>query len=276
MRKIIYDFGSNNGDDIPYYLKKSDLVVAVEANPSLCEMIQARFSNEIKQGRVAVENFVLTDGKESGGVLFYQHKTDHVLSQFPRPADIKNFDKVLLPSKSVLQVISEYGDPHYIKIDIEHYDETILRVLFENNISPPFISAESHSIEVFALLVATGRYDAFKLVEGGLVSRSYRNHKIKTAKEGETYSFPHHSAGPFGEDVLGEWMTANNFHRLLGLSGLGWKDIHATNIVEANDNSSIRMRDYFKEAFKNKIQSAARPFIPKPLRPVISRFLSSI
>jgi len=23
MKKIIYDFGANNGDDIPYYLKKS-------------------------------------------------------------------------------------------------------------------------------------------------------------------------------------------------------------------------------------------------------------
>jgi predicted O-methyltransferase YrrM len=36
-KKIIYDFGSNNGDDIPYYLLKSDLVIAVEANPALCD-----------------------------------------------------------------------------------------------------------------------------------------------------------------------------------------------------------------------------------------------
>ena len=47
MKKIIYDIGSNNGDDIPYYLLKSDLVIAIEANPKLCDLIQKKFSKEI-------------------------------------------------------------------------------------------------------------------------------------------------------------------------------------------------------------------------------------
>ena len=42
MKKIIYDLGSNNGDNIPYYLLKSDLVIAVEANPKLCEIIKKK------------------------------------------------------------------------------------------------------------------------------------------------------------------------------------------------------------------------------------------
>lgn len=46
-KKIIYDVGANNGDDIEYYLKKSDLVIALEANPKLCEIIQDRFKSEI-------------------------------------------------------------------------------------------------------------------------------------------------------------------------------------------------------------------------------------
>ena len=40
MKKIIYDFGANNGDNIEYYLLKSDLVIAVEANPELCDFIK--------------------------------------------------------------------------------------------------------------------------------------------------------------------------------------------------------------------------------------------
>jgi hypothetical protein len=36
-RKVIHDIGANNGDDIPYYLKKADIVVAVEADPVLCD-----------------------------------------------------------------------------------------------------------------------------------------------------------------------------------------------------------------------------------------------
>ena len=45
MKKIIYDFGANNGDDIPYYLMKADEVIAVEANPKLCDVIKNRFSS---------------------------------------------------------------------------------------------------------------------------------------------------------------------------------------------------------------------------------------
>ena len=45
--KLIFDIGSNNGDDILYYLHKADLVVAVEANPKLCKLISKRFNKEI-------------------------------------------------------------------------------------------------------------------------------------------------------------------------------------------------------------------------------------
>ena len=55
MKKIIYDIGSNNGDDIPYYLLKSDLVVAIEANPQLCNLINQRFKSEIDEGKLVVE-----------------------------------------------------------------------------------------------------------------------------------------------------------------------------------------------------------------------------
>ena len=62
QQTIIYDFGSNNGynNNIPYYLKKADIVVAVEANPSLCQHIANRFSPVINDGRLFVENCVLT------------------------------------------------------------------------------------------------------------------------------------------------------------------------------------------------------------------------
>jgi len=265
VKKIIYDFGSNCGDNIPYYLKKCDLVVAVEADPSLCAVIQSRFSDEIRLGKLAVENFVLTDQEKSTDVFFYRHKVSR-RSQFPKPRDITNFETILLPSKSVSKLISEYGEPYYIKIDIEHYDEVILRCLFQNGIKPAFISAESHSIEVFALLVAHGGYNAFNLVEGKLVSSSYRDHQISTTSGTERYSFPHHSAGPFGDDIIGPWMTANNFHRLLTLSGLGWKDVHASNVIQANDSSSVGIFEFFAVYFKNKIVEAIRALTPKIFR----------
>lgn len=233
MKKIIYDFGANNGDDIPYYLLKSDFVVAVEANPVLCDLINVRFGTEVQAGRLVVENCVVTAEAGGGSIEFYVHKSNHVLSQLPPPSPnyALHFEKVVLPSKSVSEIIKTHGDPYYIKIDIEHYDAQVLRALFSAGIFPPFISAESHSIEVFTLLVAQGRYNAFKLVDGRSVSQVYSSRLITCDNQGKQikYSFPFHSAGPFGDDVDGAWVTADSFLRILALEGLGWKDIHATN-----------------------------------------------
>ncbi|MFP5236734.1 MAG: FkbM family methyltransferase [Acidobacteriota bacterium] len=230
-RKIIYDFGANNGDDIPYYLKKADLVVAVEANPSLCRGIEARFAAEIRAGRVQVENCVLVGEGEAPEVYFYLHKRHHVLGQFPKPDAnvIADYDQILLPSRRVLDVLRRYGDPYYVKIDIEHSEEAILKELFRNGIRPPFLSAEAHSIKVFALLAGLGDYKAFKLVDGPTVATQYKDHVLSPS--GERYSFPPHSAGPFGEDVAGDWLSADDLFERLADQGLGWKDIHATNLM---------------------------------------------
>ena len=266
-KKIIYDFGSNNGDDIPYYLLKGDVVVAVEANPVLASGIKNRFQKEISSGRLHVENCVLTADEHSGEVPFYihKHKDGHVLSQFPRPneTEIANYEEVLLPSRSVLSILEQFGPPYYIKIDIEGYDAVILRELFAHDIYPPFISAESHSIEIFSLLHSSGRYPSFNLIDGDSVPRKYVNYPVKTENGVVQYSFPTHSAGPFGEDIADPWMTADNFFTLLALEGLGWKDIHASFVIPPT-NTKVNFTKY------------ARPFIvkkciPKPLRPLFER-----
>lgn len=260
--KVIYDLGANNGDDIPYYLLKADVVVAVEANPVLCELIGKRFRAEIDGGRLKIENCVVTD-RDTGHreVDFYIHKGNHAQSQFPRPAteDLSSFERVTLPAKPISEIIHRHGPPLYIKIDIERYDAQILRSLFRERIYPPFISAESHSIEVFALLVAEGGYDSFKLVDGESVSRFYQNWTIGYGEGGRpvTFSFPHHSAGPFGNDVDGPWMTADNFFKVLALEGLGWKDIHATKHAVPNPSATVDIRYVFRHLLR-KIRKKLR------------------
>jgi hypothetical protein len=107
MKKIIYDVGSNNGDDIPYYLMKGDIVVAIEANPVLCENIRQRFVAEIQSGRLILESCVVTADQGSDEVDFYLHNTDHVLSQLPTPSEseLDQFTQLKLPSKSILNII---------------------------------------------------------------------------------------------------------------------------------------------------------------------------
>jgi hypothetical protein len=177
-------------------------------------------------------------------VYFYLHKRHHVLGRFTEPdaTVIGDFDKVLLPSKSVMQIIRKHRAPYYIKIDIEHYEEVILKELFRNGVKPAYLSAEAHSIQVFALMAGMGEYTAFKMVDGETVAKKYRNHAIRVGEALEPYSFPAHSAGPFGEDIAGDWMNADDLFHVLAQEGLGWKDIHATNLVQLDPGSHVQQR----------------------------------
>jgi FkbM family methyltransferase len=263
--KVIYDLGANTGDDLAYYLKKADKVVAVEANPTLAKQIESNYSAAISEGRLFVENCVVTTLPHSADVPFYMHKHGHIISQFPKPAEseLVHFDEVMLPSKSVLSLIEEHGHPYYIKIDIEGYDHEIVRNLIENRIFPEFISAESHSIEVFALLASSNFYTSFNLVDGRSVVEKYKNTPISTLTGPESFSFPSHAAGPFGEDIKSPWMTSEHFFELLAYEGLGWKDIHATNKPLAKPENKALFSDYAKSYLLKKMT-------PKFLRPLFN------
>jgi FkbM family methyltransferase len=233
---IIYDFGANNGDDTEYYLLKADKVIAVEANPVVAELMRQRFPDAIADGRLVVEACALTAEESAEGVPFYVHRKQHTLSQFPKPpADqLAAFEEIRVPARNVVDLVREHGAPHYIKIDIEHYDHVVLRALFEAGIRPPYISAESHTIEVFALMVALGRYDAFKMIDGASTPVKYTDHPIATRDGPGVFSFKLRTAGPFGQDLPGPWMTKDNLFRVLAHAGLGWKDIHAS-LLDAPD-----------------------------------------
>jgi FkbM family methyltransferase len=230
--KIIYDVGANNGDNIPYYLQKADLVVAIEANPALADAIKRRFQPEISAGRLAVESCVVTANRADDATPFYIHKEQHFLGQFPRPPDTESdkFEKIEVQSKTLISIIGAFGPPHYVKIDVERFDKVLLKSLFRHGVFPPYVSAESHDIGVFATFVAIGGYNAFKLVDGKTVPVMYGHHRIATASGPARYSFPPHSAGPFGEDIFGPWRTAAEFFKILADAGLGWKDVHVSNV----------------------------------------------
>ena len=213
---VIYDFGMNNGDDVAYYLKKDVRIVGVEANKALCDQVCRRFPEEIAAGRLTVLNVALSDRESAEPLTFYIHKTNHVLSQLPRPEDPSQFDAVDVPCRTPASIVSEFGEPLYIKIDVEHFDGPVLRNLFQAGIFPPEISAEAHSVEVFALMVANG-YNSFSLVDGATVTKKY--------------GFPDHSAGPFGEDIRERWDDADSFLHTLSSARLGWKDIHASKVI---------------------------------------------
>ena len=216
--KTIYDFGMNNGDEVAYYLTNADLVVAVEANTALCKGAERRFAAEIAAGWLVILNVALSEKTSDVAQPFFIHRANHVLSQLrrPDPDELHLFDEVLVPQMTADLIIHRFGEPHYVKIDIEGYDEVVLKSFLNSGISPDFISAECHSAEVFCLMGAMG-YRSFNLVDGATV---------------EKYGFPAHSAGPYGADILSPWYDLQSFFYLLAWDRLGWKDIHASKVIE--------------------------------------------
>jgi FkbM family methyltransferase len=207
--KIIYDLGAHNGNDIPYYLTKADKVIAVEANPDLAQKLRERFKDE---PRVVVEECAVVANDETIA-YFYVHNDD-VRSGLDPQEDLNNYKSIKVPAKNVVDLVKKHGNPYFIKIDIEFVDHLILEKLLKNNIKPPYISVEMHKIEVFSLLVSTGKYNKFKIVDGGSVHIEYPQ-------------FPVHAAGPFGEDIKGEWLDSDQISKVISQVGTGWKDLHA-------------------------------------------------
>jgi FkbM family methyltransferase len=248
MFRTIYDFGANRGDNIDYYLIKADRVVAVEANSSLCAQIRDRFADQVRDGRLVVENVVIADSDYQEPVDFYLHKHNNVLSQFVRPssADLVHFECITLPAISAASLVRRHGNPWYIKIDIEHFDHIILKSLFDAGIFPDYISAESHCVDVFATMIVNGGYSSFKLVDGMTVSSRFEQMKIfDNQKQAHiSVSFPYDSAGPFGNDVPGNWMTSANFLRQLAFEDLGWKDIHASKVDSADPSEIASLNEF--------------------------------
>jgi FkbM family methyltransferase len=77
-RSLIFDVGCNDGQDSDFYLKKGFRVVAVEANPALCELLRERFAEEIAEGRFILVCEAIAE--EEGEVEFYLNEIENIRS----------------------------------------------------------------------------------------------------------------------------------------------------------------------------------------------------
>lgn len=235
---LIYDVGMNNGDDCAYYLRTGRRVVAIEANPALCSSAALRFADEIAAGRLAILNLGIADA--AGSATFYVHRTNSVLSTFVPAGErigytatlpASEFEPIQVALRRLSDVVGFFGPPHYIKIDIEGFDDRCLADLHRRDILPPFISAEAHTIDTFCHLVAMG-YSDFKLSAGESVARDYADHPIAVAGGGLLrHAFPAHAAGPYGEDLPGPWLGKDLILAQWLNRGDGWFDLHARRSV---------------------------------------------
>ena len=145
-RSLIFDVGCNDGQDSDFYLKKGFRVVAVEANPALCERLKERFAEEIAEGRfVLVEEAI---AEHEGEVEFYLNEKEDIRSTImPGHAERASAlgrppTKMVVPSITFPSLIERFGVPYFMKVDIEGADWLCLEGLTPFDELPLFLSTE--------------------------------------------------------------------------------------------------------------------------------------
>ena len=225
---LIYDVGMNDGSDTAFYLHKGYRVVAIEANPELCDKVGRKFSNHIQADQLKILNVAVAEKAEE--LDFYVNLDVSEWSSLDRAwgtRDGTRFKVIKVSALPFSQILKEHGVPYYLKIDVEGADHIVLRQLQAMEEKPQFISCEEHDLEYFPLLWGLG-YRGFKIV----------NQQSMDGLVYDGWKFKGGSSGPFGDETQGEWMSFSeafldymlNIRDCRGreLFVEGWFDIHAT------------------------------------------------
>jgi FkbM family methyltransferase len=208
MHKLIFDIGMNNGDDTEYYLAKNYNVVAVEANPQLCDVASEKFSDEISRGQLVILNVAITDYIKD--CIFYISVENNHWSSLDinwAARDNKKISPCIVKGVTINSLIERFGCPYFLKTDIEGNDITILKELHEIKIAPKFLSIEDcrFGFEYIELLSKIG-YQKFKLSNQALVPL------MKDASI--EHKFTLGASGLFGDALPGEWLACGPFLEL--------------------------------------------------------------
>ena len=272
VANLIFDLGSHNGQDSDFYLKKGFTVVAVEANPALCDSLKQRFRREIAEGRfVLIEKAI---GERFGNVEFFVNErsiwgTTAYNPRYKERSSAKGsaWTKTVVPSIPFSWLTDQFGVPYYLKIDIEGADVMCLEDLMKEEERPNFISIErqpflSDQMKELALLKALG-YTRFKIVDQKAVMHQQ---PPRPALEGmyADHQFEFDATGLFGEESPGPWLSYGEaialnaalqvqskgfgvWRRIPGLNKLrnswgSWYDFHAA-LPRTTDPGSVDVRE---------------------------------
>ena len=248
---LIFDLGFHNGDDTAYYLTRGYRVLGVDANPAVMESGHGRFEKQIAEGRLVLRNVGVAG--TSSTLHFYVNEADSKLSSFDRSLAARHGDPCLevpVPCVTLLDLFQEHGVPHYLKVDLEGYDELCARALIGAAELPPFVSLELFMGDDVAILEAlqSAGYSRFKLIHGVSFTQSepiFQHEKgarmlrklsrrlpgfkrilqatpsllrpqkdeFDSFREKLDYPFPEGCTGPFAEETPGPWRSYDAIRR---------------------------------------------------------------
>lgn len=233
--RLIFDLGMNNGDDTAFYLRRGYNVVAVEANPTLCEGASKRFQAPIDEGRLTIVNAAIWD--RIGATNFHVNlDNDHWSSLDIGWAgrDGSRCEAIGIQCVTLSSLCDEFGAPHYLKIDVEGADQTVLEQLRGLSLLPQYVSVEDcrFGFQYMEALAACG-YDKFQILDQSTIPQM--------TDPATGHAFPPGSSGPFGGDLPGKWLSHDDLLTLYSSTvrdrrgnrlapRTQWWDIHCANL----------------------------------------------
>jgi FkbM family methyltransferase len=127
--KIAFDIGCNIGSKLGILLSRYEKVVGFEPNPALFQNLNDAYKNN---ERVKIDARALSN--EETEKEFSVCTTVHTISTFSQDwIDNSRFSKEHLWNKKVVvktttldSIITEFGKPEYVKIDVEGYEYEVL------------------------------------------------------------------------------------------------------------------------------------------------------
>lgn len=244
--KLIFDIGTNKGEDALFYAHQGYRVIAVDADPAL--IAENRKIHAALSDQITFINFAISETDGETLELFVNDdsgKTSLIAEIGGRQGALK--EKVTTTTITLSSLMQQYGVPYYCKIDIEGFDAVAVRSLIGMSLKPKYISVEAECMphedrfseegifETLDVLQEAG-YTRFKLIDQAslqvlhagshhytdsarFIFRAIRklqrltgfytrsyNYKMVLEKK---YRFPfvYSASGPFGEEAAGMWMS---------------------------------------------------------------------
>ena len=146
MSPLVYDIGLHDGGDTRQYLREGCHVIAVDANPTMCDAATAEFQRYIDSKRLTILNCGLAE--RAGKLEFWVCDDNTEWSSFDPIRASRNGTKhhsVQVDCVPMQDIVARFGVPDYMKIDIEGNDRYCIDGLTKDT-SPKYISVEmSHA-----------------------------------------------------------------------------------------------------------------------------------
>ena len=258
MSKTVFDLGAHLGEDSSYYLKRGYKVVAFECSPENIAHLRKRFAVEIKSNQLLIETRALLKGGCDGKLVDFflddisvwgtVHKDWSSRNQRLGSSN-KTIKVETLDPKSIYE---KYGQPFFMKIDIEGSDMDVLESLFEvhSNSRPKYVSIESsktswNDLRRELLILTNLGYTEFAAVNQEKIPA--KTSWISGKGEKEIFYHERDSSGPFGDDLNAKWKSAREIEKAYRIIFLRYKFFGDDGLLAPRKVSNKYLRYFYRK-----------------------------